>query len=89
MCSNFKYQKKVCDLFKFKEKRMLEEIDLLNVARAANLEELVVLRTDSRKTKDQLVDSNKALGYMTTKYKALFKNSLEKQKDLNQKLWEC
>lgn len=72
---DFEDQKKLCVLFKFKEKRLLEEINRLNAAKAANLGELIVLRTDSLKTKNQLAASQKALEEERKRNKTLTESS--------------
>lgn len=52
--TNFEDRKKSCDHFEHKEKKHLGEIDKVKAARVADLEELVTLHKDSRKTKDHL-----------------------------------
>lgn len=71
MHSDFEDQKKVRDLFEFKEKRMQEEIDRLNAAKMLDLEEQIMLRTDSQKMKNQHTDNKKAFEDLSAKYNAL------------------
>lgn len=77
--------KKVCDLFDYKEKFLLEEIDRKDAARAHDLEELIILRKYSQKTKYQLTACQKALEDEKAKNKAVVENSQKIVEELKQK----
>lgn len=86
--TNFEARNSSCDAFEFKEKKFLEEIEEVWSARIAYMEELVMLRRDSRATKEQLVHYKKKYEDSKTTYKAHEESSKKKEDKLRQKSWK-
>lgn len=83
--TDFDDRKKACDIYEYKEKKLLEDNDHAKAARVADLQELIILCKDSRKTKEHLGTYKKKYEDLAAAFKALEKSSKKMKEKLRRK----
>lgn len=86
--TDFEARKLACDAFEHKGKKFLEELEQVKTARIADMQELTMLRKDSKETKEQLGHYKKKYEDMEVAYKALEESSKKKEDELRKKSWK-